>query len=260
MAERSGAGAPAGKPLNPTLRHEDREALNDIAVAVIDRSQSQLAGKRMKQADEAEAALKSAAATLGNTELRVVTVHSGLNPQEDGTRLFTALNRALGDIPPERFAGAVLVTDGQVHDVPPDAAKSGINGPVHGLLTGSQKERDRRVVIEQAPRFGIVGNEQILRFRVDDVGGDGSPIDVTVKLGTGAPQSLTVTPGVSVEVPITLDHGGQNIAEIVAPPCPVKFRWKTTAPSRSSKASATACACCWCPASPIPASAPGAIS
>ncbi|MEQ1525047.1 MAG: hypothetical protein ABL936_27640, partial [Aestuariivirga sp.] len=50
---------------NPTLRHEDREALNDIAVAVIDRSQSQLAGARMKQADETEAALKSAAATLG---------------------------------------------------------------------------------------------------------------------------------------------------------------------------------------------------
>ena len=80
---------------NPTLRHEDREALNDIAVAVIDRSQSQLAGERMKQADAAEAALKSAASTLGNTELRVVTVQSGVNPQEDGTRLFTALNRAL---------------------------------------------------------------------------------------------------------------------------------------------------------------------
>ena len=180
---------------NPTLRHEDREALNDIAVAVIDRSQSQLAGERMKQADEAEAALKSAAATLGNTELRVVTVQSGLNPQEDGTRLFTALNRALSDIPPERFAGALMVTDGQVHDVPPDAAKSGINGPVHGLLTGSQTERDRRVVIEQAPRFGIVGNAQILRFRVDDVGGGGEPIDVTLKLGTGEPQSLTVTAG-----------------------------------------------------------------
>jgi hypothetical protein len=64
------------------------------------------------------------------------------------------------------------------------------------------------VVIEQAPRFGIVGNAQILRFRVDDVGGGGEPIDVTVKLGTGTPQSLTVTPGVSAEVPITLDHGG----------------------------------------------------
>ena len=39
-------------------------------------------------------------------------------------------------------------------------------------------------------------------------------------VGTGTPQSLTVTPGVSAEVPITLDHGGQNIAEIVAPPLP----------------------------------------
>ncbi|MGB9142318.1 MAG: hypothetical protein WCB71_08990 [Aestuariivirga sp.] len=205
---------------NPTLRNEDREALNDIAVAVIDRSQSQLAGERMKQADAAESALKSAAASLGNTELRTITVQSGVNPQEDGTRLFTALNRALADIPPERFAGAILVTDGQVHDVPADAAKSNINGPVHGLLTGSKTERDRRVVIEQAPRFGIVGNAQILRFRVDDMGGDGSPIDVTVKLGTADPQILTVTPGVSTEVPVTLDHGGQNIAEIVAPPMP----------------------------------------
>lgn len=206
---------------NPTLRHEDREALNDIAVAVIDRSQSQLAGARMQQADEAEAALKAATATLTNTELRVVTVQSGLNPQEDGTRLFTALNRALGDIPPERFAGALLVTDGQVHDVPPDASKSGINGPLHGLLTGSQTERDRRVVIEQAPRFGIVGNAQILRFRVDDVGGGGGePVEVTLKLGTSELQSRTVTPGVSAEVPITLNHGGQNIAEIVAPPMP----------------------------------------
>ncbi|MGB8312985.1 MAG: hypothetical protein WCE69_00710 [Aestuariivirga sp.] len=205
---------------NPTLRNEDREALNDIAVAVIDRSQSQLAGERMKQADAAESALKSAAASLGNTELRTITVQSGVNPQEDGTRLFTALNRALADIPPERFAGAILVTDGQVHDVPADAAKSNINGPVHGLLTGSKTERDRRVVIEQAPRFGIVGNAQILRFRVDDMGGDGSPIDVTVKLGTADPQTLIVTPGVSAEVPVTLDHGGQNIAEIVAPPMP----------------------------------------
>jgi len=205
---------------NPTLRHEDREALNDIAVAVIDRSQSQLAGERMQQADAAEAALKAVALTLNNTELRVVTVQSGLNPQEDGTRLFTALNRALSDIPPERFAGAMLVTDGQVHDVPPDATKSGINGPVHGLLTGSKTERDRRVVIEQAPRFGIVGNAQILRFRVDDVGGGGGPVEVTLKLGTSELQSLTVTPGVSAEVPITLNHGGQNIAEIVAPPMP----------------------------------------
>jgi hypothetical protein len=205
---------------NPTLRHEERGPLKDIAVAVIDRSQSENAGDRLKQADAAEAYLKSAAANLTNTEMRFVTVQSGVNAQEDGTRLFAALNRAMADIPPERFAGAILVTDGQVHDVPADVLKSGINGPVQALLTGSKKERDRRVVIDQAPRFGIVGKEQTIRFHVEDVGGDGSPVEITVKLGTNAPVKLTITPGENVEAPLTLDHGGQNIVEIIAPAIP----------------------------------------
>ncbi len=199
---------------NPTLREEERDPIKDIAVAVIDRSQSQNYGDRLKQADEAEAQLRTLAATLKTTEMRFVSVQSGSNIEEDGTKLITALNRALADIPPERFAGAILVTDGQVHDLPADPEKSGIDGPLHTLLTGSKSERDRRVVIEQAPRFGIVGKEQTLRFRVEDAGGDGSPIDVSIRLGTGQPQTFAVTPGASTEIPITLDHAGQNIVEI----------------------------------------------
>jgi hypothetical protein len=205
---------------NPTLRQEEREPLKDIAVAVIDRSKSQNAGERQKQADAAEAALKRASGNLDNTEMRFVTVQSGANPQEDGTLLFGALNQALADIPPERFAGAILVTDGQVHDVPADNAKTGLNGPVQALLTGSKSEVDRRVVIDQAPRFGIVGKQQTIRFHVEDVGGDGKPMELSVKLGTNAPQKMTVTAGESVESSITLDHGGQNFVEIQAPPLP----------------------------------------
>ena len=205
---------------NPTLRHEDREPLNDIAVAVIDRSMSENAGNRLKQADAAETALKSALPGLANTDMRFVTVQSGMNSQEDGTRLFAALNQAMADIPPERFAGAVLVTDGQVHDVPADVAKSGINGPVQVLLTGSKRERDRRVVIDQAPRFGIVGKEQTIRFHVDDVGGDGSPVEISIRLGTNPPAKLNVSPGENVEAPLLLDHGGQNIVEIISPAVP----------------------------------------
>jgi hypothetical protein len=205
---------------NPTLRHENREPLKDIAVAVIDRSLSENAGDRLKQLDAAEAALKAAAAGLANTEMRFVTVKSGTNAQEDGTRLFAALNRAMADIPAERFAGAIMVTDGQVHDVPTDLAKSGINGPLQVLLTGSKKERDRRVVIDQAPRFGIVGKEQTIRFHVEDVGGDGSPMEISVRLGTNAPARLTVSPNENIEAPLTLDHGGQNFVEIIAPLVP----------------------------------------
>ena len=38
---------------------------------------------------------------------------------EDGTQLLTALAEATAELPADRIAGAILVTDGQVHD--PDA-------------------------------------------------------------------------------------------------------------------------------------------
>ena len=44
---------------------------------------------------------------------------------------------------------------------------SASTAPVHGLLTGSREETDRRIVIEQSPRFGIVGKEQTISFRVE---------------------------------------------------------------------------------------------
>jgi hypothetical protein len=199
--------------LGPTLRNEEREKLRDIAVAVIDRSQSQHLADRPAQTDAAEAAIKSAVARLGDIELRVVTARSGISADRDGTRLFETLGEALADIPPERFAGAVLVTDGQVHDVP---AKPDFSGPLHVFLTGSPDERDRRVVIERSPRFGIVGKEQTLTFRVDEKNGPGTPLRVTVKSGENRIQEIETLPGKSIEIPVLIDHGGQNIVEIEA--------------------------------------------
>jgi hypothetical protein len=203
--------------LGPTLRNEERDKLRDIAVAVIDHSQSQDLANRPAQTDAAEAAVKSALGRLDNTDLRIVTARSGISADRDGTRLFAALGQALADIPPERFAGAVLVTDGQVHDVPekPDTA-----GPVHVLLTGSPDERDRRVVIEKAPRFGMVGKEQTIAFRIDEKGGPGTPVRVTLKSGEGASQSIEAVPGRGIEIPILVNHGGQNIVEIEAEAMP----------------------------------------
>ena len=203
---------------NPTIRNEEREPLTDIAVAVIDRSLSQESAGRTERTAEAEAALKSAIARLPNTELRTVEVKSGISSEDDGTRAFEALNRALGDIPPERFAGAVMITDGQIHDAPQDAAKASPGGPVHGLITGSKSERDRKVVIEKAPRFGMVGQEQTVTFRVEEANGPGKPVSVTVAIGGGDPMAIEVMPGQAVDVPLSIDHGGQNIVEITAPP------------------------------------------
>jgi len=199
---------------NPSVRNEERNPLSDIAVAVIDRSLSQQAGDRTAVTEKALEQIKADVAKLPNTELRTVEVNSGITADDDGTRAFAALNRALADIPPERYAGAVMVTDGQVHDAPADATKAGLGGPFHAIITGSRSERDRRVVIDQAPRFGIVGKEQTIRFHVEETNGDGSPLDVTVTYGKDQTETFPAQPGAAIEFPITIEHGGQNITEI----------------------------------------------
>ena len=203
---------------NPSIRDEEREPLTDIAVAVIDRSLSQEFGDRIARTNDAERALKEAAARLDNTELRTVEVRSGISAEDDGTRAFEALDRALAEIPPDRFAGAIMVTDGQIHDAPADPAKANIGGPVHGLLTGSKTERDRKVVIDRAPRFGIVGKDQVIAFHVEETNGPGQPVEVTVAVGRDETQTLTATPGQQLEVSVPVSHGGQNIVEIGVPP------------------------------------------
>ncbi|MGH6819252.1 MAG: hypothetical protein ACREDU_00120, partial [Methylocella sp.] len=189
--------------LDPSIRKEERESLTDIAVLVVDRSLSQEVGGRLRQTDAAALSLKEQAARLANTELRVAEVRSGITADDDGTRAFEALTRVLADIPPERFAGVVMLTDGQIHDVPADLAKSEIAGPVHGLITGSRSERDRKIVIDAAPRFGIVGKEQTIRFHVEEVNGGTGSVDVSIAAGKDDPITLTVIPSQPVEVPLT---------------------------------------------------------
>ena len=203
---------------NPSIRNEERQPLTDIAVAVVDRSLSQENGDRIARTDAALADLRQQVERLADTELRTVEVRSGIGAGDDGTRAFEALDRALADIPPERFAGAVMITDGQIHDVPQDAARAGIGGPLHGLLSGSRSERDRKVVIDRAPRFGIVGREQTMTFHVEEVNGPGQPVDVTITVGRAPAQTMSVTPGQTVEITVPVDHGGQNIVEIGVPP------------------------------------------
>ncbi len=201
---------------NPSLRQEDRQPIADIAVAVVDQSQSQQTGNRPARTAEALAALTAQVKGLG-MELRTVTVRSGLDAQ-GGTRLIAGLERALADIPPERFAGAVFISDGAVHDVPADVKPLAAHGPLHALITGSKEETDRRVVIDEAPRFAITGKEQHLRFHLDDGAGQPSaPVAVTLRRDGGTPETITVTPGQSVDHAFTLDHAGASMIEIEAP-------------------------------------------
>ncbi len=199
---------------NPNIREDERQPLTDIAIVVVDESQSQSIGKRTEQTQNAVSELKSRIAALGNTELREVTVKSGITSEDDGTRLFAALNRSLADIPKERFAGAFLITDGQVHDVPQNLNQ--LQGPIHSLISGSKSESDRRMVIDHSPHFGIVGQNQTLQFHVEDSESSTAYISVTIAIPGEAPRLIDVAPGVVNDVEIPITHAGQNLIELSA--------------------------------------------
>jgi hypothetical protein len=202
---------------NPSITREDREPLTSVAVVVVDKSPSQEFGDRTKQTEAVRAAVAERLGRMPGMEVRFVEAGEA-DGETDGTRLFTALSSALSDVPHDRVAGVIFITDGRVHDVPSEAAALGFAAPVHGLITGNKNERDRRVVLVTAPRFGIVGQSQAITFRVEDQGGSPAPAQVTVRRDGETIESRNVRPGANVSISMPIPHAGPNIVEIEASP------------------------------------------
>jgi len=202
---------------NPSLTREDREALSSVAVVVIDKSPSQNFGDRARQTEEARAAVMQRLGRIANLEVRVVEAGQA-DGETDGTRLFSALASTLADVPPDRVAGAVIITDGRVHDVPADVAQLGFTAPVHALFTGRPGERDRRIQLVTAPRFGIVGQSQTVVLRVEDQGAPPGPTQLTIRRDGELLETRNVMAGDTVRIQLQIPHAGQNIVEIEASP------------------------------------------
>src|SRR6188508_1254466 len=165
---------------NPSFTREDREPLSSVAAVVIDKSPSQNFGERTRETDRAREALVDSLKKIKGVEVRVVEAGQA-DGETDGTKLFGALASALSDVPVDRVAGAFLITDGRVHDIPANAAGLGFQAPVHALITGQKDERDRRIAISAAPRFGIVGQPQTITYRLDDQGVTGDRARIVVR-------------------------------------------------------------------------------
>ncbi len=108
-----------------------------------------------------------------------------------------------------------MITDGVIHDIPDSAAALGFKAPVHGLVTGHEKERDRRIALLDTPRFGIVGKDQTIRLRVEDPGFT-DPVRVRVSRDGVQVLERRAMPGEVLRLPVRIDHGGQNVVEIEA--------------------------------------------
>jgi hypothetical protein len=202
--------------LNPVVVAEDREPLPTTVALVVDRSASQSLENRTAVTEAAAAALSERLEGLGGIDVRTITARQ--TGGADGTELFAAVNAGLADVPPDRLGAVVMITDGQVHDVPATAVELG-GAPIHALITGRPDEIDRRIEIEAAPRFGIVGEPQEVNFRVIDVGGGGGE---TVAVGVYRDGELVdqVVAGVGETTPYAFEvpHGGGMVFEFVVEP------------------------------------------
>jgi len=204
--------------VNPQGLVERRAPLSDVAVVVVDESASNRLGDR---ADSTESALDALRESLGgqpDLDLRVVRVEDGVGDQ--GTRLMTAVAGALADVPLDRRAGVIALTDGQVHDAGALSAE-GLGAPFHLLLTGRPEERDRRLEVDAAPGYGLVGRSVPVTLRLEDPAlAEGTPVPVQVR-ADGRDRGTVMLPANRADtLSLPLDHAGDTVFEVTAPAVP----------------------------------------
>jgi hypothetical protein len=204
---------------NPSFTREDREPIPSVAAVIVDKSPSQDFADRNAQTEAARATIVERLKRIPGLEVRVAEAGAA-DGETDGTKLFTALSSTLADVPPDRIAGAILITDGRVHDIPADAAALGFSAPLHALITGHGDEIDRRVILTQTPRFGIVGQSQTIGFRVEDQGAGGGTAQVTIRRDGEIIEQRAVAVRTNITTKVPIPHAGANIVEVEAAALP----------------------------------------
>lgn len=205
--------------INPVFLKEQREPIKASIAIIVDKSQSQKIDTRLADSEQTLTYLKTLLSQYPQFEIRVIEAGSPSNSDDaTATRLFAPLEKALADVPPARQAGAILITDGQVHDIPDIIrAQSPIKTPINALITGHNEEYDRRIRFIKAPRFGITNHEIELSMQVDDMGKTTKHVesaDVTISINGIKLPNQTVTIGKEKNFTLKLPHTGNNIIEI----------------------------------------------
>jgi hypothetical protein len=202
---------------NPTLREEQRESLANVAIVIVDESASQTLGDRKAQTAAVKENLEAKLGKIPNLQIKWVPASRPGDMTSPGTHLFADLNKALADTPPDRLAGVIMITDGEVHDVPKSAAALGFDAPVHALITGAPDEFDRRIEVLSAPRYGIVGQSRDIEVAVRESGQKGNelqPIQLKVRREGRPDEQITTMLNKPVKIEMPFPHSGQNILEV----------------------------------------------
>ncbi|MEE9454609.1 MAG: hypothetical protein V3V13_09535 [Paracoccaceae bacterium] len=209
-----------GALLNPSYRQEHRTPLSDIVFVVVDKTASQTLPERTAQIDRALPDILAKLARNPDDPLEVINVPVSDPPAgatERGTFILRALHKAASTVSADRIAGAIILSDGRIHDLNPPR---GFPAPVHLLLTGRAQDWDRRIILEDAPAFGFVDETVGLTLRIEDSGAVPSalgPAKILASVDGGETQVFQVPVGESITLSLTVEHAGINLLDITTP-------------------------------------------
>ena len=187
---------------NPLIISENRESIPDTVAVLLDLSPSQNINNRKENALKTYENIKIQLEKTDNLEVRYKTIKG-----EKGTNIFKPLSSLVGDIPNNRLAGAIIITDGQIKDLP-EINNLDFNAPINFLITGNKDEYDRRLIIEESPRFGIVGEEVTIKLKVEDINSTVPNALVTINMNNDTKQSRSIPIGESVNITLPLERAG----------------------------------------------------
>ena len=156
--------------LRPAFVSELRVPLKDVVVLAIDESPStEVADRKIEIANELERLKRRLVDYDKTLEVKEVrSRHQSILEAVNGTRLFANLQEAIGSVPHGQLAGTILLSDGQIHDIPESVHPDTFGAPVHVRLAGRPDMRARRLIIKNAPAYGIVGKMVSFTVRVED--------------------------------------------------------------------------------------------
>lgn len=198
----------------PSLQQEEARPLSDIVLILEDQTASQRLANRAESSLEAANALAARLQARPNTEVRRIPIADGAG--DEGSLLMTAVADALAQEPPGRIAGIFLMSDGRLHDLENTPS---LPAPLHLMLSGEETDWDRRLIVQKAPAFAILGEPITLSLRIEDKGaapGD-TETDILISVDGSEPQSYRVPIGQDLDLPVTLDHGGLNVLQFTVP-------------------------------------------
>ena len=206
---------------DPSLVREDRKGEKDVVAVVLDQSGSQTIGERAAQTAKARAAHRRRASRRSATSSPASSTAAAPTPRTTARGCSPPCRTGLADVPPDRIAGVLMVTDGVVARHP-------------GRRRRRSASRRRCTCWSPATRASATAASSWSRRRAsassartrrsasacstpDDTG---EPVAVTVRRDGVEVATLQARVGARIDVPVRIDHAGPNVVEIEVPTLP----------------------------------------